>query len=95
MGAGDKAHVPKNPKAQFGRGVVYLLEKKVKQAQDCWSKAQMLVPSNWIIRKQIWALEAPEQFYPSINYEWQQEQIRREELRSSTEEKAKARAQRR
>ncbi len=86
---------PKNAKAQFGRGVVYLREKKMEQALACWREAQALAPSNWIIRKQIWALEAPGQFYPSINYEWQQEQIRREELLASTEQKPKARAQRR
>lgn len=86
---------PKNVKALFGRGVVYLREKKLEQALGCWRKAHALAPSNWIIRKQIWTLEAPGQFYPSINYEWQKEQVRREELLASTEQKAKARAQRR
>jgi tetratricopeptide (TPR) repeat protein len=84
------AQHPKNIKALFGRGVVYHREKKTAQALECWRKAHVLDPGNWVIRKQIWAVEHPEQFYPGIDYHWQREQIRREELQSALEEKAKA-----
>jgi len=84
------AHHPKQVKALFGRGVVYRREKKTDKALACWRKAYTLDPGNWVIRKQIWALEHPEQFYPAINYNWQQEQIRREEMQADAGEKAKA-----
>jgi peroxiredoxin len=83
------AHHPKHVKALFGRGVVYSREKKTDQALECWRKAHGLDPGNWVIRKQIWAVEHPEHFYPTIDYAWQREQIRREELQSAVEEKAK------
>lgn len=40
-----------------------------------WRKALALDPANFVIRKQIWALEHPEQFYPKINFDWQREQL--------------------
>jgi peroxiredoxin len=83
------AQHPKHVKALFGRGVVYSRERKIDQALESWRKAHALDPGNWIIRKQIWALEHPEQFYPVIDYPWQREQIRREEIQSAVEEKAK------
>lgn len=46
---------------------------KLKQARD-------LDPSNWRIRKQIWAIEHPDKFYTgkSPDYAWQKAQIARE-----------------
>lgn len=42
-------------------------------------KAWRLDPDNWLIHKQIWALEHPERFYAGdIDLEWQKEQIARE-----------------
>ena len=43
-----------------------------------WRKALELDPNNFVIHKQIWALEHPEQFYPAINAEWQREQLAQE-----------------
>ncbi len=43
-----------------------------------WRKALSLDPKNFVIRKQIWALEHPEQFYPRINFEWQRKQLAEE-----------------
>ena len=37
-----------------------------------------LDPGNWIIHKQIWAIEHPEQFYPAINPQWQRERLQEE-----------------
>ena len=31
-----------------------------------------------MIRKQIWAVEHPERFYPAIDWDWQKEQLARE-----------------
>ena len=84
------AQHPRQVRALFGRGVVYHREKKTDKALECWRRAYALDTGNWIIRKQIWAVEHPEQFYPAINYNWQQEQIRREEMQAAAQEKAKA-----
>lgn len=92
------AQQPKNARALFGRGVVYHREGKSPQTLQSWKKAFASEPANWVIRKQIWALEFPERFYPRIHREWQGEQVRREEIQQAEEEKArlrlKAKAQR-
>ena len=43
-----------------------------------WRAALRLDPENFLIRKQIWAAEHPEKFHPTIDFGWQQEQLRRE-----------------
>ena len=36
-------------------------------------------PKNWIIHKQIWAIQHPERFYEGpVDFRWQREQLRRE-----------------
>jgi len=80
---------PRNARALFGRGVVFHREGKVPQAVLSWKKAFASEPTNWVIRKQIWALEFPERFYPRIHGEWQSEQIRREEIQVAEEVKLK------
>lgn len=84
------AQHPRHVKGLFSRGVLYAKGGKKEQALLCWRNALAQAPTNWIIHKQIWALEFPEQFYPSINFFWQQEQLRREEFLASTQQKAKA-----
>ena len=80
---------PKNARALFARGVVYHREGKVAQAVNSWKKAFAQEPANWVIRKQIWALESPERFYPRVQFDWQNEQIRREEMQAADEQKTK------
>ena len=37
-------------------------------------------PQNWLIRKQLWAIETPEVSYEGdVDYGWQKEQISRED----------------
>ncbi len=43
-----------------------------------WRKALDLDPESFVIRKQIWAVTRPEKFHPTIDWDWQQEQLRRE-----------------
>ncbi len=41
-----------------------------------WRKGAQLEPDNWVIRKQIWAVENPDRFYDGdVDYVWQREQI--------------------
>lgn len=42
-------------------------------------KALQFDPKNWLIRKQIWAIESPDRFYAgSVDYEWQKQQLQKE-----------------
>ena len=46
------------------------------RAIELWRRAVELEPDNFIIRKQIWALENPEKFYDSdVDYAWQCDQM--------------------
>ena len=41
-----------------------------------WKKGRDLEPDNWVVRKQIWAVEHPERFYDGdVDSAWQKEQI--------------------
>ena len=43
-----------------------------------WREALAADSENYVIRKQIWAVEHPERFYPTIDFAWQEEQLARE-----------------
>ena len=41
-----------------------------------WRQGLKLNPDNYLIRKQIWAVENPERFYEGdVDYNWQREQF--------------------
>ena len=64
--------------AHFRKGWELYRQGNVKDALVEWRKGVELEPDNWIIRKQIWAVENPDRFYaPSVDYDWQKEQIAR------------------
>lgn len=43
-------------------------------------------PKNWLIRKQIWAIQHPERFYKGpVDYTWQREQLQRDRTSESAE----------
>jgi peroxiredoxin len=83
---------PKNTRALFARGAVALRLKKVRDALGFWRRAFSLEPNNWVIRKQLWALETPERFYPRIDHNWQNERIRKDELQTEAELKLRPKA---
>jgi hypothetical protein len=43
-----------------------------------WRSALRRDPENFLIRKQIWAVEHPEKFHPSIDFDWQKKRLRQE-----------------
>jgi len=47
-------------------------------AVSAWRAALAADQGNFVIRKQIWAVEHPERFYPTIDFAWQKEQLARE-----------------
>lgn len=66
-------------KARFQLGLVLLEVGKKEEAMAEWRKALALDPNNWIIHKQIWAVEHPEKFYAGgVDYGWQKQQLEAE-----------------
>ena len=60
----------------FQRGVDLYKEGDTAGALSAWKMGRDLEPDNWVIRKQIWAVEHPERFYEGeVDYGWQREQI--------------------
>jgi hypothetical protein len=61
------------------QAVGYLDEGDPKAALGALQEAVSLDPENWLIRKQGWAIEAPEVFYNGeVDYEWQKTRIESE-----------------
>ncbi len=49
---------------------------RIVEALALWRQGLELNPGNYLIRKQIWAVENPERFYRGdVDYDWQQEQM--------------------
>jgi tetratricopeptide (TPR) repeat protein len=65
--------------ARFQLGLVLLEGGKKQEAIAEWRKALALDPQNWIIHKQIWAVEHPDKFYKGdVDYGWQKAQLEAE-----------------
>ena len=65
--------------AHFQRGLDHYQKGDLKQALAEWKRGRDLEPDNWVIHKQIWAVEHPEKFYGGdVDYAWQREQIQRD-----------------
>jgi hypothetical protein len=63
----------------FRLGQARLAEGDHAGAMDLWRQARDLEPNNWLIRKQIWAVENPDRFYSGpVDFDWQREQLARE-----------------
>jgi hypothetical protein len=61
--------------ALFQRGLELYREDSVDEAMALWRQGLALDPGNYIIRKQIWAVENPDKFYAGdVDYDWQREQ---------------------
>ncbi|MCZ6631791.1 MAG: hypothetical protein O7G87_00165 [bacterium] len=66
--------------ARFQLAIVLLKQKKKEEAIGELKRAFRLDPKNWLIRKQLWAIETPEAFYEgNVDFGWQKEQMAREE----------------
>ena len=61
---------------RFRKGLELYRSGKIAEAVAEWRLGVELEPDNYIIRKQIWAVENPDRFYDgSVDYGWQREQI--------------------
>ena len=66
--------------ARFQLARVLLQKGEKAEAIAELKRAVQLAPQNWLIRKQLWAIEAPEAFYEgNVDYTWQKAQMGREE----------------
>ena len=66
--------------ARFQLAVVLLESGKKAEAIAELKRAFHLDPQNWLIRKQLWAVETPDAFYSGdVDYTWQKEQMAREQ----------------
>ncbi len=70
---------PDSTRALMAIAAIHLAQGRKEKALEALKRARAVEPDNWIIRKQIWAIEHPEQFYPAINTDWQKEQIKKED----------------
>ena len=62
--------------ALFRSGLGLYRQGKVQDAIAEWRRGMALDPDNYIIRKQMWAVENPDKFYEgSVDYDWQSEQL--------------------
>ena len=73
--------------ARFQLAVVLLEKGNRDQAIRELKRAFRLDPANWLIRKQLWAIEHPEAFYEGkVDYGWQKAQIEREKAEMACDE---------
>ena len=60
----------------FQRGMKNVAANRIDEALKLWRLAVEKDPSNYVIRKQIWAIENPEKFYDDeVDYDWQKDQL--------------------
>jgi len=73
LGAG---HAEAN--AIFRDGLEHYRAGRTAEALARWRQGLELDPANYLIRKQIWAVENPDKFYDgAVDYDWQREQTAR------------------
>jgi tetratricopeptide (TPR) repeat protein len=69
---------PRDWSSRFGLGTALYQQGRTAEALASWRAALELDPANFTVRKQIWMVEHPEKFYPTIDFDWQKEQLARE-----------------
>jgi hypothetical protein len=77
---GDATETPDaEATALFEEGLEALRRGDRDSAARAWRRAAGRDPKNWLIRKQLWALEYPDRFYSGpVDFDWQREQIARD-----------------
>ena len=63
---------------RFAEGAGLYAGGRTEEALAAWREALALDPDNFVIRSQIWAVEHPEHFWPSVDREWQELQLVKE-----------------
>ena len=68
---------PADWSARFALGTALYQQGNTAEALTSWRAALDRDPQNFTVRKQIWWVEHPEKFYPTIDFDWQREQLKR------------------
>ena len=62
--------------ALFQKGQEHYRQGRMGEALTLWREAVALDPDNYVIRKQVWAVENPDKFYAGdVDYAWQRQQM--------------------
>ena len=62
--------------AHYREGLALYQQGKTDEAVAAWRRGVAVQPDNYVIRKQIWAVENPDRFYEGqVDYAWQKEQL--------------------
>lgn len=69
---------PTDWSSRFGLGTAQYQQGRTTEALESWRAALALDPANFTVRKQIWMIEHPDKFYPTIDFDWQKEQLKLE-----------------
>jgi tetratricopeptide (TPR) repeat protein len=72
---------PADWSAPFAAGTALYQQGKTDEALTWWKMALERDPANFTVHKQIWWVEHPDKFYPTIDADWQREQLRLEGYR--------------
>ncbi len=71
----DARHAESN--ALFREGLELYESGRTAEALARWRQGLELDPDNYLVRKQIWAVENPERFYEGdVDYDWQRAAVR-------------------
>jgi tetratricopeptide (TPR) repeat protein len=70
--------MPKSSDARFNLGSAHLAVGDKATAVKLLKEALSMDRGNFLIRKQIWLIEHPEKFHPTIDWAWQREQLKKE-----------------
>jgi tetratricopeptide (TPR) repeat protein len=65
---------------KFKLGMQYLKQGRKEEALKELDEALLLDSNNFLIRKQRWYIRYPEKFSPTIDIEWQQQQLEKERV---------------
>ena len=77
---GDLGDGHSQANALFREGLDHYRAGRTGEALALWRRGRDLDPGNYLIRKQIWAVENPDKFYNgAVDYDWQREQTAREQ----------------
>lgn len=82
------ALMPKLAGPRITLGSLLLSEGKKEEAIKELKEAVYLDPKNYVVRKQIWLIENPEKFHPTIDWGWQAQQMQIE-TKEETERRKK------
>jgi tetratricopeptide (TPR) repeat protein len=78
MSQAEVAKGMKHPEALefYDRGLALYRQGRVQEAVALWRRVIDIEPDNFIVRKQVWAVEHPEKFYDgAVDFAWQREQM--------------------